>query len=548
VTFAEVSLDDAEGAILAHSLRAGRTHLKKGKLLNAADLAALRAAGFTAVTAIRLDAGDLREDEAALRLAEAAAGKSIELGRASTGRANLFAAVRGLACFEAERVHKVNEVDEGVTIATVAPYSIAAPGDLIATVKIIPFAVPGRTIEECRKRAGPPEPLVSVAQFQPKRVGLVQTSLPGIKTSVIEKTVEVTRARLADLDATLTAELRCAHNEAAVAKALGSLAAAGCDIALVLGASAVADRRDVVPAAVVEAGGELIHFGMPVDPGNLTLLARLGAMHVLGLPGSARSPRLHGSDWVLARLCADLPVSGKDIAHMGVGGLLKEMPGRPSPRLGRRSRAARPARANYRVAALVLAAGQSRRMGAVNKLLAEVDGTPMLRRVVEAVLASRASPVIVITGHQADRVRAALDGCAVTFVHNPDFAEGISTSLRAGLQAVPAAADGILVCLGDMPRVSAAMIDRLIAAFDPAAGAGICVPVHDGKRGNPVLWARRYIPEMRDVEGDVGAKHLIGQHADDVREVEIESDSVLIDIDSPDALAAINAAGARSKR
>lgn len=544
MTFGEVPLDEAEGAILAHSLRAGRIHLKKGKRLEAADLAALRAAGFATVTAIRLGAGDLREDEAALRLAEAAAGAGIELGRPATGRTNLFAAARGLACFESERVHAVNEVDEGVTIATVAPYSLVVPGDLVATVKIIPFAVPGSTIEKSCKRAGAPTPLVSIAPFRRKRVGLVQTSLPGIKASIIDKTVEVTRARLADLDAALAVELRCPHTEPAVANALGSLATAGCHIALVLGASAVADRHDVVPAAIVAAGGNVIHFGMPVDPGNLTLLARLGEMHVLGLPGSARSPRLHGSDWVLAQLCADLPVTGKDIARMGVGGLLKEMPGRPSPRVGRRSRALRSRAAPWRIAALVLAAGQSRRMGPVNKLLAEVEGRPMVRRVVEAVQASRASPVIVVTGHEAERVRAVLDGCDVIFVHNSDFAEGISTSLRAGLQSVPASADGVLICLGDMPRVSVTAIDRLIDAFDPQAGAGICVPVHDGKRGNPVLWARRYLAEMREIEGDVGAKHLIGQHTDDVREVEIDSDSVLIDIDSPDALAAINTAAA----
>jgi molybdenum cofactor cytidylyltransferase len=310
---------------------------------------------------------------------------------------------------------------------------------------------------------------------------------------------------------------------------------------LVLGASAIADRRDIVPAAVEQAGGRIVRFGMPVDPGHLTMLAELDGMTVLGIPGSSRSPRRQGFDWLLQRLFAGLDVSDEAITEMGVGGLLKEIPERPMPR--RITDPGRKPRAAHKIAGLVLAAGQSRRMGARNKLLAEIDGVAMVRRVVEAVVASRADPVIVVTGHEADRVRAALQGLAVSFVDNPDFEEGISASLRHGLTAVPPDRDGVLVCLGDMPRVDAAMLDRLIAAFAPDTGKDICVPVHRGKRGNPVLWGKRYFSEMRDIAGDVGAKHLIGRHAEAVQDVEIAEDGVLIDVDSPDALAALTASG-----
>jgi molybdenum cofactor cytidylyltransferase len=283
---------------------------------------------------------------------------------------------------------------------------------------------------------------------------------------------------------------------------------------------------------------------MPVDPGNLMLLARLGPMRVLGLPGSARSPRFHGFDWVLQRLHAGLDVTGADLMHMGVGGLLKEIPSRPLPRAAA-APLPEPVRAAEAlpVAAVVLAAGQSRRMGPVNKLLADVGGMPMVRQVVTAVAASRARPIVVVTGHEAERVRAALDGLPVSFVDNPDYAEGLSASLRHGLAAVPENAKGALVALGDMPLVDTRQIDRLIAAFDPAAGRAICVPVWHGKRGNPVLWARRFFAEMQAVAGDVGARHLIGEHDDSVHEVEMDSDAVLIDVDSPDALASLTAPG-----
>jgi len=226
---------------------------------------------------------------------------------------------------------------------------------------------------------------------------------------------------------------------------------------------------------------------------------------------------------------------------MGVGGLLKEIPERPMPR--RISVPSRRPPVTHSIAGLVLAAGQSRRMGVRNKLLAEIDGVAMVRRVAEAVVASKADPVLVVTGHEGDRVRGALEGLAVEFVDNPDFEEGISASLRHGLAALPQDCDGVLVCLGDMPRVDAAMLDKLIAAFAPEAGKDICVPVHQGKRGNPVLWGKRHFTEMRDVAGDVGAKHLIGRNADAVQEVAIDQDGVLIDVDSPDALAALSARG-----
>ena len=208
---------------------------------------------------------------------------------------------------------------------------------------------------------------------------------------------------------------------------------------------------------------------MPVDPGNLLLVAEANGRPVLGAPGCARSPKENGFDWVLMRLLAGLPVKRADITGLGVGGLLMEIVTRPQPR-------AEPApESGRRIAALVLAAGRSTRMGGPNKLLAEIDGRPLVRIAAEQALASRASPVIVVTGHQRERVERALAGLPVTFVHNPDFAEGLSTSLKAGIAAVPAEADGAIVCLGDMPQVSADAdrpADRGVRSGARRAGGG----------------------------------------------------------------------------
>jgi molybdenum cofactor cytidylyltransferase len=336
--------------------------------------------------------------------------------------------------------------------------------------------------------------------------------------------------RFARLGGVLAEHVRVAHDEAAVAAAVAAFAADGLDPILALGASAIMDRRDVIPAALERAGGTIVRFGMPVDPGNLLMLGKLGTATVIGVPGCARTLERSGFDWVLERTCADLPITSADIAALGVGGLLAEGP-RPSPRAIRDDSA-------RSVAAVVLAAGRASRMGD-NKLLVELDGEPLVRHAVHAALGSRARPVVVVTGNQADRVRAALAGLDVVFVDNPAFQTGMASSLRAGIAAVSDAA-GAIVCLGDMPRVTAAHLDALIDAFDDAHAAdAIVVPTCERKRGNPVVWGRGHFAAIGELAGDVGARALIEQHPGDVRAVALDDPAILVDVDTPEALAAL---------
>jgi len=177
-------------------------------------------------------------------------------------------------------------------------------------------------------------------------------------------------------------------------------------------------------------------------------------------------------------------------------------------------------------------------MGGPNKMLAELDGKKLVRIATEQALASKASEEIVVTGHQADLVEQALAGLKVKFVRNPDFAGGLASSVKAGISAVSRDADGAVICLGDMPLIDAGLIDRLIEAFSPDRGNLIVVPVADGRRGNPVLWSRRFFKELMTLDGDIGARHLIARHAEAVADVPVEGNSAFLDIDTPQALEA----------
>jgi len=270
------------------------------------------------------------------------------------------------------------------------------------------------------------------------------------------------------------------------------------------------------------------------------MLGRVGNADVIGVPSCAASPKVNGFDFVLQRLLASLPVGPREIIGMAAGGLLKEIATRPQPREGGgHGGSVGDERAEPRIAAIVLAAGRSTRMGPRNKLLELVDGVPMVRRAAMTALASRARPVIVITGHMREDVAAALAGLDVQIAHNPRYAEGLSTSLAAGIKALPQGPDGALIALGDMPGVLPAHLDRLIASFAPAEGRAICIAMHAGKRGNPVLFANEFFGELKEITGDTGARYLIGRHQEQIAEVEMDSAAVLMDVDTPEALAAL---------
>ena len=197
-----------------------------------------------------------------------------------------------------------------------------------------------------------------------------------------------------------------------------------------------------------------------------------------------------------------------------------------------------------RIAGLVLAAGRSSRMAPRNKLLETVGGEPMVRHVAAVAIASGTQPVIVVTGHEAAAVTGALRGLAITIVANPDYADGLSTSLRAGLRALPQGIDGALILLGDMPEVESSVLTALMAAF--TSPAAICVPARHGRRGNPVLWGSVYFAEMMQLTGDSGAKPLMARHETHLIEVEIATGSIFEDVDAPEDLARLKRSGATS--
>lgn len=330
MTFGDVPLDWAEGAILAHSIAVPGGRLRKGLVLEARHLAQLRDAGLTEVTVARLGPGDVGEDAAAQQLALALAegAEGIRRSTPGTGRVNLIAEGPGVARLDVDAIHAANAIDPMITVATVPDLHQMQAGGMIATVKIISYAVPETALTAaCADAQG----ALRLALPRLRRASLIITETAA---GAGDKGTGAIARRLEALEAELVETLHVPHETGALADAL---ARATGDLLLILTASATSDIHDTAPAALRRAGGRVTRFGMPVDPGNLLFYGQLGARPVIGLPGSARSPVLHGADWVLSRVVCGIDVTAQDIAAMGVGGLLKEIPTRPMPRRGKKS-------------------------------------------------------------------------------------------------------------------------------------------------------------------------------------------------------------------
>ena len=540
--FSEFDCDSAEGVVLAHTIRLPASRLQKGQVLTAADLHKLKAAGIESVSGVRLEDGDLGEDCAALTIARAIAGENLTVATPLGGRCNLYAQHRGLALIDRARIDAINLADAAVSIATLPEYAEVEVEQAVVSIKVIPFAMSEHRVECCVELAQGASAVVGVKPYKRQAVALISTHTPGMNPKLLAVTRAVTEARLTPLGSYIALELRAAHKLEEITAALRQALASDCQLILISGASVTVDPSDLVPSAIVQVGGQIEQFGMPVEPGNMLLLAHCDGRRLINLPGCSRSPKLNGLDWLLQRIVAGVEVSGRDMRLMGVGGLIKDL-----PQVERLKRQRRQTPKLPRIAAIVLAAGRSQRMGERNKMLLPIAGKPMLSHVVAAAENAQFEQIIVVTGHQAATVQAgllqALPETTADFVQNSAFASGMASSLRVGVSQVDSAMDGAMILLGDMPLVSAAQIDQLIAEFDPSMDRDIVAPFHDGRRGNPVLWAKRYFTALQSLQGDTGARVLLDQYAGNLWDVPVQDLAPYTDVDTPEALIALEKTG-----
>ena len=538
--FGPCALSDCLDAILVYAVDLPDGRIAKGTCLTSDHLSRLRANGIDDIIVARLEDGDLGEDAAADMIAKAMMPANVRLSVAATGRVNIYATQRGLLRVDRLRLRDINMVDEGITLSTVQHNQLVEAGDLIATLKIIPYSV-AETAVATVIGLGAGEPVISFHALRPRSFGLIQTRIPGMADKILKATEQTAKQRLNQLGCALVDSRVVAHEAAAIDQAITASRANGPAVMLIAGGSAIADWRDEVPMGVIAAGGRIDHFGLPVDPGNLLMLSHIDEMPVIGMPGCARSIKMNGFDWILHLLLADLRIDAAEIADMAAGGLLMEIVSRPLPRrmVGRRQIS------NATIGGVILAAGQSRRMGAQNKLLAEIDGVPIIRRTAQAMLDGGLNDLVIVTGHEHRLVAAALDDLPVTCIYNDEYQSGQASSVACGVRHHQNGSHAaVLIALGDMPLVRPELIAALLRDHSslPDATDRITLPVFDGRRGNPVIWGRGFFDELVALTGDAGGRIIFAENKNAVNSLGWPDDSIHLDIDTPEALAPLKKA------
>ena len=517
------------GLVLAQTYNLTSRTISKGTFITNEILDYFKMGNVQTILCAVPDEGDIHEDEAAEAISNAIDKNQIYAEKASTGRVNFKSQSLCLVRYERALIREVNLVDESIAFSIVEHNQLIAKNDLIATLKIIPFFTKKIYVDQVIKILARNE-LFKIHSLKKKEVILIQTCFEWQKKSIFTATSNVTRGRLEALGCTLKTESLIPHDHKSLCSEIESSINSGAQVLLISGASAITDRSDYIPKAILSVGGKIIQFGLAVDPGNLLLIGQIGSTTIIGMPGCARSPKLNGFDWVLQLLMANIPINKKELADMGAGGLLMEIASRPLPRALAKSVKKR----EKKIMGVILAAGNSTRMGKENKLLRNIGDASLVRNTAVEMLKSELDSCSIVLGYQSDKIAEVIKDLNIKLILNPLWEEGQASSLKAALNTLDATYSDLLIMLGDLPGVKSKHINKIIEEhlLTNNRKSKITIPSFNGTKGNPVIWGRSFFTDLSNLKGDVGGRALFSQHPAAINLLDMEDPAVVSDTDT----------------
>ena len=522
---------ESKGSILAQSYNLSERKLSKGTRVSKAIVELLNRENIKTILCAVPHENDLDEDAAAEAISNAIDRNRLYAEEASTGRVNFRTPALGVVRYNRDLIKKINLVNESIAFSIVEHNQLLAKNDLIATLKIIPFFVSKIYVEQVVALLSKHE-IFKIHRLEEKKVGFIQTYYDWQKRSIFKATSNVTRSRLDALGCLLEKETLIPHDHESLCSEIKSSLDSGAQVLLISGASAITDRSDYIPKAILSVGGEIIQYGLAVDPGNLLLIGQIGSTTVIGMPGCARSPKLNGFDWVLQLLMANIPITKEELADMGAGGLLMEIASRPLPRALSKSVNKR----EKRIMGVILAAGNSTRMGKDNKLLRNVGEASLIRNTAIEMLKSDLDSCSIVLGYQSDKVAEVIKDLNINLILNPLWQKGQASSLKAALNTLDDTYSDLLIMLGDMPGVKTRHINKVIEEhlLTNNRKSKITIPSFNGRKGNPVIWGRSFFPDLSNIEGDLGGRALFSQHPAAINLLDVDDSAFVTDADTPE--------------
>lgn len=522
--FSEKNVNKSLGLILAHSISKDNVKIKKGTILEKLHIKKLFEIGVKKIFTVKLDKDDIFENEAAKEIGKVFFSKeNVRVGKSFSGRVNIFSTSLGIFNVNEKVINKSNSVNYSLTIATLSNNSVVSPGQIIATIKVIPYGVKKSVLNKFLKILN--QNTLTIFDVKLRNVSLIVTQRENNSNYLNDKIIDSVNHRLFKLGIRLNEIHFCKHDKNALANLLEKISF---DLVLILLATATTDINDIGPSAIKLIKGKIIRFGMPVDPGNLLFLGQTrNEKMVIGLPGCIKSKSLNGADWIIERLVCGMTINNEMISSMGVGGLLKEISNRPRPRIIESFSKIK------KIDIMLLAAGKSTRMQKEDKLLLKKNNKSLLQTSVEECTKANLNKVHVILGYNKDSRKKILKNFDVNVCFFEGYEEGIGASIRYGMQFIKPEVDAVIISLADMPKVKHDLYLRLIEKFNKNKNNEICRLFSSSeKAGHPILFSKRFFENLRSLTGDTGAKELIKDSQEYLCKIYCDDDSPIYDIDN----------------
>ena len=530
----EKNIQEAFGYLLMHSVFLKDGRIRKGKIIDKDDIAMMESSAIAKVHVGELEDDDISENYASGLIAKAIATNQFAISPTLSGKTNITSTADGLIEIDEGNVTKLNNLSPNIAVSTLNNHDVVYRGDHTVSVKIISFAISSYDLNKIinfLKRNS----IVKLKKFKSMRFGVIYTIAKNEKRSLIEKTKKSIMSRISDYNSTIMDERVLPHDYASIKNNVVELLESNINCILLFLSTSITDVNDIVPTVINDLGGEIKSFGMPVDPGNLTLSGKINDIDIIVAAGSARSDSLNGFDWHLNCAHANIEVNQKMVNSLGVGGLLKDIDF--AVKRKRVSKTIDTKKSN--IAAVVLCAGESKRMGNKNKLLLEVAGKSLIKNYIDNISKSNVSEIVIVTGHQSIEIEKELDGYEVKFIHNDRYREGMSTSLNTGINSLSKNINAAIICLPDMPMIGIYEINKLIEYYNPKIGNEICIATYNDQRGNPVLWDKKYFKKLMQITGDKGGRYLLPKFLEQSVEVKL-GEAVAFDVDNESSYRIIN--------
>ena len=530
----EKDIQETFGCLLMHSVFLEDGRIRKGKIIDKNDIAMMERSDIEKVQVGELEDDDIGENAASGLIAKAIATNQFSVSPTLSGKTNITSIADGLIEIDEGNVTKLNNLSPNIAVSTLNNHDVVYRGDHTVSVKIISFVISSSDLDKILNFLKKNK-IVKLKKFKSMRFGVIYTIAKNEKRSLIEKTKKSIMSRIGNYNSTIMDERVLPHNSASIKNNVVELLENNINCILLFLSTSVTDVNDIVPTVINDLGGKINSFGMPVDPGNLTLSGKINDVDIIVAAGSARSDSLNGFDWHLNCLHANIEVSQEMVNSLGVGGLLKDIDF--AVKRKRVSKTIDTKKSN--IAAVVLCAGESKRMGNRNKLLLKVAGKSLIKNYIDNISKSNVSEIVIVTGYQSIEIERELEGYDVKFIHNEKYREGMSTSLNTGINSLSKNINAAIICLPDMPMIGIYEINKLIEYYNPKIGNEICIATYNDQRGNPVLWDRKYFKKLMQIKGDKGGRYLLPKFLEQSVEV-VLGEAVAFDVDNESSYKIIN--------